>query len=90
MPPETKSKLTKKEIALKKSATAKARLEKIKSDPDLLAAHKEKERQKYLRKKEKGQRKCIEDMTPRAQRKIRQKWKKYSSDYRKRQTVTKV
>nr|CAI5831927.1 unnamed protein product [Callosobruchus analis] len=74
MPPETKSKLTKKEIALKKSATAKARLEKIKSDPDLLAAHKEKERQKYLRKKEKGQRKIKEaERRRRHQRKLRNK-----------------
>nr|CAI5825843.1 unnamed protein product [Callosobruchus analis] len=47
MPPKTKSKLTIKEIALRKSASAQARLEKIKSNPDLLTAYKKKERQKY-------------------------------------------
>lgn len=81
--------MSKEEIALKKSAAAKSRLEKIKSDPILLAEYKEKERQKYLKKKEKGQRKSIQDMTPREQRKIRKKWKKYSTDYRKKKTITK-
>ncbi|VEN44814.1 unnamed protein product [Callosobruchus maculatus] len=57
VPPKKKPKLSKEEIAIKKSAAAKARLAKIKSDPVLLAQHKEKERLKYLKKKEKGQRK---------------------------------
>lgn len=89
MPPKKKPKLSKEEIAIKKSAAAKERLEKIKSDPVLLAEYKEKERLKYLKKKEKGQRKCVKDMTPREQRKIRKKWKKYSSDYRKNQKIRK-
>ncbi|CAG9787372.1 unnamed protein product [Diatraea saccharalis] len=55
--------MSKEEIAAKKSAVAKARLERIKSDPMLLAKHKEKERLKYIKKKEKGQRKLVKDMT---------------------------
>uniref|UniRef100_A0A1E1W883 Uncharacterized protein n=1 Tax=Pectinophora gossypiella TaxID=13191 RepID=A0A1E1W883_PECGO len=90
MPPKKKPKLSKEEIAIKKSAAAKARLEKIKSDPVLLAQHKEKERLKYLKKKEKGQRKFVQDMTSRAHRKIKKKWKKYSSDYRKNLKLQKV
>nr|CAI5849961.1 unnamed protein product [Callosobruchus analis] len=69
MPPKKKPKLSKEEIAIKKSAAAKARLAKIKSNPFLLAQHKEKERLKYLKKKEKGQRKPVQDMTPREHRK---------------------
>lgn len=89
MPPKKKPKLSKEEIASKKTAPAKARLEKIKSDPVLLAEYKEKERLKYLKKKEKGQSKSIQDMTPREQRKIRKKWKKYSTDYRKKKIIRK-
>lgn len=55
----------------KKREAAKARLIKIKSDPIKLAEYKENERLKYLKKKEKGQRKCIKDMTSREQRKTR-------------------
>lgn len=90
MPPKKKSRLSKEEIAIKKSAAEKARIEKIKSDPVLLADYKEKERQRYLKKKENGQRKCISDMTPREQRICRKKWKNYSSDYRKNQKAKKV
>lgn len=49
MPPKKMPKLSKEEIASKKSAAAKSRLEKIKSDPVLLEEYKEKERLKYLR-----------------------------------------
>ncbi|KAF5305378.1 hypothetical protein FQA39_LY09207 [Lamprigera yunnana] len=82
---EKKPKFFKGEVAIKKSAAAKARLRKIKYDPVFLAQFKEKERLKYLKKKEKGQRKCVKNMTLREQRKIKKKWKKYSSDYRKNQ-----
>lgn len=87
MPPKKNPKFSKEEIASKKSAAAKVRLEKIKNDPILLAEYKEKEKLKYLKKKEKGQRKSIQDMTPREQRKIRKQWKKYSTDYRKKKTI---
>lgn len=55
----------------------------------MLAEYKEKERQKYLKKKEKGQRKCV-DMTPREHRKARKKWVAYSSDYRKKQKIREI
>ncbi|VEN50347.1 unnamed protein product [Callosobruchus maculatus] len=71
VPPKKKPKLSKEEIAIKKSAAAKARLAKIKSDPVLLAQHKEKERLKYLKKKEKGQRKQLK-----AKRRCLHQWKK--------------
>lgn len=90
MPPAKKSKLYKEEIAIKKSAAAKACLDKIKSNPALLTKYKEKERLKYLKNKKKGQRKSVKDMTPREQRKIRKHWKKCSSDYKKKQKIGKV
>ncbi|GBP89159.1 hypothetical protein EVAR_70201_1 [Eumeta japonica] len=67
-------------------ALGKRRLEN-KNDPVLLAEYKEKERLKYLKKKEKGQRKCVKDMTPREHRKARKNWVAYSSDYRKKQKI---
>ncbi|GBP09951.1 hypothetical protein EVAR_92484_1 [Eumeta japonica] len=87
MAPRKKTTLSKEEIAKKKSEQAKRRLEKIKNDPVLLAEYKEKERLKYLKKKEKGQRKCVKDMTPREHRKARKNWVAYSSDYRKKQKI---
>ena len=62
---------------------------RIKSDPIKLAEYKEKQKLQYLRKKEKGQRKNVENMTPREQRIIRKKWKKYSSNYRQRKRLLK-
>lgn len=65
-------------IMLKKKREAeKARLGRIKNDPIKLAKYKEKQRLQYLKKKEKGQRKNIKDMTPREQRLTRIEWKKY-------------
>ncbi|CAH1999970.1 unnamed protein product [Acanthoscelides obtectus] len=87
MAPIKKKILSKEEIAKKKSEQPKRRLETIKNDPVLLAAYKEKERLKYLKKKEKGQRKCVKDMTPREHRKARKNWVAYSSDYRKKQKI---
>ncbi|GBP73293.1 hypothetical protein EVAR_54787_1 [Eumeta japonica] len=87
MAPRKKTTLSKEEIAKKKSEQAKRRLEKIKNDPVLLAEYKEKERLKYLKKKEKGQRKCVKDMTPREHRKARKNWVAYSSDHRKKQKI---
>ncbi|KAF9417738.1 hypothetical protein HW555_005245 [Spodoptera exigua] len=79
-----KSKLTREEILKKKREAEKARLARIKSDPIKLAEYKEKQKLQYLKKKEKGQRKNVEEMTPREQRITRKKWKNYSSNYRQR------
>lgn len=89
MPPKKKIPLSKEEKAKKKSEQAKKRLEKIKNDPVLLAEYKEKERLKYLRKKEKGQRKCVKDMTPREHRKVKKNWITYSAAYRQNKKVVK-
>lgn len=89
MAPRKKTTLTKEEIAKKKSEAASKRLEKIKNDPVLLADYKEKERLKYLKNKEKGQRKCVKDMTPREHRIARKNWVAYSSEYRKKQKIRK-
>lgn len=71
-------------ILKKKREAEKARLARIKSDPIKLSEYKEKQRLQYLKKKEKGQRKNIKDMTPREQRLTRKKWNKYSSKYRQK------
>lgn len=89
MPPRKKTPLSKEEKAKKKSEQAKKRLEKIKNDPVLLAEYKEKERLKYLRKKEKGQRKCVKDMTPREHRKVKKNWITYSAAYRRNKKIGK-
>ncbi|CAL1278109.1 unnamed protein product [Larinioides sclopetarius] len=72
----TKNNRTRDEILQKKREQEKARLLKIKSDPVKLAEQQAKERLKYLKKKEKGLRKSIKDMTPREQRKTRKNWSK--------------
>ncbi|KAI8422982.1 hypothetical protein MSG28_014072 [Choristoneura fumiferana] len=89
MPPRKKIPLSKEEKAKKKSEQAKKRLEKIKNDPILLAKYKEKERLKYLKKKEKGQRKCVKDMTPREHRKMKKNWSTYSAAYRQNKKIGK-
>lgn len=73
MAPRRRIPLSKEEKAKKKSEQAKKRLQKIKNDPVLLTEYKEKEKLNYLRKKEKGQRKCVKDMTPREHRKVKKK-----------------
>ncbi|KAF5285715.1 hypothetical protein FQA39_LY16521 [Lamprigera yunnana] len=77
-----KNKLTREDILKKKRETEKPRLARIKSDPIKLAEYKEKQKLQYLRKKEKGQRKNVKEMTPREQQITRKKWKNYSSNYR--------
>lgn len=84
-----KSNLTREEIFKKKREAEKAHLARNKSDPINLAEYKEKQKLQYLRKKEKGQRKNVEDMTPREQRMTRKKWKNYSLDYRQRKQLLK-
>nr|CAI5869417.1 unnamed protein product [Callosobruchus analis] len=83
------SKQSREEILKKKREAERARLLRIKSDPIKLAEYKEKERQKYLKKIEKGQRKTINQMTDREKRSTRRKWREYSSSYRQKQAVAK-
>lgn len=76
-----KEKLSKEEILEKKRVAERLRYERIKRDPVRFAAQREKERQKYLKQKEKGQRKLVSQMSPREKREARKKWKCYSSTY---------
>nr|CAI5851786.1 unnamed protein product [Callosobruchus analis] len=83
------SKQSREEILKKKREAERARWLRIKSDPTKLAEYKENERQKYLKKIEKGQRKTINQMTDREKRPTRRKWREYSSSYRQKQAVAK-
>ncbi|VEN55874.1 unnamed protein product [Callosobruchus maculatus] len=67
MPP----KRSREEILRRKREAEKTRMLKIKNDPIKLAEYKEKEKQKYLKKIEKGQRKRINQMTDREKRSTR-------------------
>ncbi|VEN41133.1 unnamed protein product [Callosobruchus maculatus] len=83
MPP----KRSREEILRRKREAEKTRMLKIKNDPIKLAEYKEKEKQKYLKKIEKGQRKRINQMTDREKRSTRRKWREYSSTYRQKKVV---
>ena len=89
MAPTKKTNLSREDILKKKREAEKARLARIKSDPIKLAEYKEKQRLQYLKKKEKGQRKNVKEMTPREQRVTRKKWKKYSLNYRQKKQLLK-
>lgn len=75
---------------LKEVNLAKDRLRKrekyasLKSNPNLYALQKEKERNNYLLRKENKKILSIKDMTPRAQREQRKKWKENSRTYLKK------
>lgn len=75
-PIKKKQSLTREDILKKKREAEQARLARIKSDPIKLAEYKEKQRLQYIKKKEKGQRKNIKEMTPREQRLTSKKMEK--------------
>ena len=70
-----KKKQTREERLQKKREAERLRYQRLKNDVIKNAELKEKERQKYWRKKEKGQVKSVKDMTPRQQRTIRKIWR---------------
>lgn len=72
---------SKEERLQKKCLTERLRYEKIRNDLVRFAAEKEKNRQKYLRKKEKGQRKLVSEMSDSEKRRARKKWRTYSTRY---------
>jgi len=78
---KVKSTAEKNKVLKIKKECERNRLAKIKSDPELKAKQKEKERQKYLRKKEKGIVKSITDLPVRDQKKQRKEWKINSRKY---------
>lgn len=60
----------------------------MKSNPDSLEKLREKERNKYLKKKEKGQVKPIAFMSPREKILKRKNWRKNNETYRIRKNIS--
>ncbi|XP_068617399.1 calponin homology domain-containing protein DDB_G0272472-like [Battus philenor] len=77
-------KLSDAEAKLKKKEYDRKRREKMKSNPEVLAKLREKERISYLKKKQKGQIKSVTAMSSRERRLKRKNWKKNSQSYRHR------
>ncbi|CAH0727113.1 unnamed protein product, partial [Brenthis ino] len=78
-------KQTKEERLMKKRLAERKRYEMIKNNPDLWKEKQEKNRQSYLRRKQKQKQLPINEMTPRQQRLQRQTWRKnYRSYYLKK------
>lgn len=77
-----KKKLSREEILQRKREAERKRYERIKNDPQKKEALRETERLKYLKKKEKGTRKLVENMTPRQHREAKKTWKKHCTKYR--------
>ncbi|XP_039750448.1 protein tramtrack, beta isoform isoform X45 [Pararge aegeria] len=76
--PLKKTKLTREETLQKKREAERRRYNSIKNDPKKWEQLKEKERIKYLRKKERASKKLVKDMN----RKVKKQWKEYCSKYR--------
>lgn len=85
-----RKKLTRDERLQKKREAERLRYQKIKNDPEKYELQKQKEKEKYLKKKEKGIIKTIDQMTPREQRKARKIWKKKARERRQRLTLQNV
>lgn len=79
-----RKKLTREEKLQKKREAERLRYQRIKNDPEKYKLQKLKEKEKYLKKKEKGLIKTIDQMTPREQRKARKIWKKKARERRQR------
>ncbi|KAL3289521.1 hypothetical protein HHI36_022938 [Cryptolaemus montrouzieri] len=77
-------KLTAAEAKLKKKDYDRKRREKLKNSPKSLEKLREKERLKYLKKKEKGQVKSVSAMNSREKKQKRKQWRLNSSKYRER------
>ncbi|KAL3274298.1 hypothetical protein HHI36_015703 [Cryptolaemus montrouzieri] len=81
---KVKKKQTREERLEKKRQAEKLRYQRIKNDPVKNAQLKEKEKQQYKKKKEKGQIKTIKDMSEREQRAIRKIWREKTKKHRDR------
>lgn len=79
--PRQKKGLTKEEKLAKDRLRKKSQYAEIKNNPELYAIQKEKERKRYLLRKEKKKICSIKDMTPRAQREQRKRWRKNARNY---------
>lgn len=82
---------TKEEARLKKKEYDRIRRERLKMNPQSCFILKEKERIKYVKKKEKGQVKPVSQMTKRNLKVKRKQWRKNSRNYRlKKQALIKL
>lgn len=77
-----KKKLSREEILERKREVERRRYQRLKNDPQKREELREKERLKYIKKKEIGKRKVVADMTPREHREAKKKWKEHCSTYR--------
>ncbi|CAH2979454.1 unnamed protein product [Chilo suppressalis] len=78
---KTRKKLSREEKLAKDRLRKRENYAQIKNDPELYLLQKEKERSRYLARKEKKKICSIKDMTPRAQREQRRRWRKNSQKY---------
>ncbi|XP_072946039.1 uncharacterized protein [Epargyreus clarus] len=85
-----RKKLTREEKLQKKREAERLRYERIKNDPEKYELQKQKEKAKYLKKKEKGIIKTVDQMNPREQRKARKIWKKKARERRQRLALQNV
>lgn len=82
-----KKKLSREEILQRKREAERKRYERIKNDPQKREALREKEHLKYLKKKERGTRKLVDNMTPREHREAKKKWREHCSKYRNKKKI---
>lgn len=80
----TKKKVSNQEKLANDRLRKKREYMKIKSDPELYRIQKEKERKRYLLKKENNKIQSIKDMSTRAQREQRRRWRENSRKYYKK------
>ncbi|KAL4703471.1 hypothetical protein ACJJTC_010343 [Scirpophaga incertulas] len=77
-------KMTKEEKLAKDRLRKREKYALIKNDPELYSLHKEKEKKRYLARKERKNIVSIKDMTPRAQRDQRRRWRRNTQNYLQR------
>lgn len=82
--------MNKKTSLAKLSAYKRKRYAEIKTDPEMYTTEKEKQRLRYIKKKEKGQIVPIDEKSPRDQRKQRKKWREASKRYRETKKLKKM
>ncbi|PZC74415.1 hypothetical protein B5X24_HaOG207892 [Helicoverpa armigera] len=79
--PKAKDRKTREEKLAQKRLYRRQKYEEIKKDPEKYAAQKEKDRLRYLTRKEQNKIKMIKDLTPRQQRQKRKQWNENSQRY---------
>lgn len=79
--PKAKKKKTTEEKLAQQRLHKRQKYEEIKKDPEKYAAQKEKERLRYLKRKEQNKIKSVKDLTPRQQRQKRKQWRENRQRY---------